>query len=311
MIPVPRPPALIMAAISILSKEWLFRITKTVGESLNSQVVIANAWHHRSDAYSSVLALLSIGLAMAVPGMVAADSAAGLLVAGMICMTGADILGESIKQLSDTSNEDLVESIDKIVRTSENVLDVQRIRARQVGSQAFVDVKIETAEGLSTSAARTVEERIRRDILQLSGVMDVEVHAQPPSDVVRPVLLGDGNPQETPPSASEIEQSVRQKALLHPGVDSVEGVTVHFRDTLRVSVDVDIRLDSANTSSLRQAKEYASSLKQRLEESNKIDEAHIFLDLNDGPMPPTSVSASASNTIVTPPTTDDYSKLSP
>jgi hypothetical protein len=57
-IPVPRPPALIMAALSIISKEWLFRITKTVGESLNSQVVIANAWHHRSDAYSSVLSVL-------------------------------------------------------------------------------------------------------------------------------------------------------------------------------------------------------------------------------------------------------------
>jgi hypothetical protein len=72
-IPVPRPPALIMAALSIISNEWLFRITKTVGESLNSQVVIANAWHHRSDAYSSVLALVSIGLAITVPGMVAAD----------------------------------------------------------------------------------------------------------------------------------------------------------------------------------------------------------------------------------------------
>ena len=133
-IPVPRPPALIMAAISIFSKEWLFRIAKTVGVSLNSQVVIANAWHHRSDAYSSVLALISIGLAMAVPGMVAADSAAGLLVAGMICMTGADILGESIKQLSDTNNEDLVETIDKMVRSGVNVLSVQRIRARQVYS---------------------------------------------------------------------------------------------------------------------------------------------------------------------------------
>jgi cation diffusion facilitator family transporter len=279
-IPVPRPPALIMAALSIFSKEWLFRITKTVGDSLNSQVVIANAWHHRSDAYSSVLALISIGVAMAVPGMVAADSAAGLLVAGMICMTGADILGESIKQLSDTNNEDLVETIDKMVRSSTNVLSVQRIRARQVGSQAFVDVKIETAEGLSTSAARTVEERIRRDILQLSGVMDAEVHATP-TDVVCPLLF------VSPPSVSEIEDSVRQKALLHPGVDSVEGVTVHFGDTLRVMVDVNIRLeDSANTNSLVQAKEYAMSLKQRLEESNKIDEAHIFLDLNDSDSTP-------------------------
>ena len=61
---VPGPLALVMAAMSILSKEWLFRVTKAVGEKLQSPVVIANAWHHRSDAYSSILALLSIGWAM-------------------------------------------------------------------------------------------------------------------------------------------------------------------------------------------------------------------------------------------------------
>lgn len=88
---MPTWPALVMALMSIVSKEWLYRITKRVGEELNSQVVIANAWHHRSDAYSSILALGSIGLAMSVPGMLFCDSAAGLLVGGMICMTGTII----------------------------------------------------------------------------------------------------------------------------------------------------------------------------------------------------------------------------
>ena len=60
----PRTLALVVAGISILSKEWLFRVTKIVGEKPNSPVVIANAWHHRSDAYSTILALLSIAWAM-------------------------------------------------------------------------------------------------------------------------------------------------------------------------------------------------------------------------------------------------------
>jgi Cation efflux family len=60
----PGPLALLVAGISIFSKEWLFRVTKVVGEKINSPVVIANAWHHRSDAYSSVLALLSIAWSM-------------------------------------------------------------------------------------------------------------------------------------------------------------------------------------------------------------------------------------------------------
>ena len=59
-----------------------------MGEALNSQILVANAWHHRSDAFSSVLSLLSIALAIFVPGLLVADSAAGILVAGMICITG-------------------------------------------------------------------------------------------------------------------------------------------------------------------------------------------------------------------------------
>ena len=85
---VPGFAALVTAALSIVSKEWLYRITRVVGERIRSPVIIANAWHHRSDAYSSVLALGSIGLARYVPGLLFADAAAGLFVAAMICATG-------------------------------------------------------------------------------------------------------------------------------------------------------------------------------------------------------------------------------
>jgi cation diffusion facilitator family transporter len=80
---LPGPLALVMAGISIASKEWLFRITKQVGDRLRSPVVIANAWHHRSDAYSSILALLSIAWAMT--GFAAADAAAGMYVI-LLCL---------------------------------------------------------------------------------------------------------------------------------------------------------------------------------------------------------------------------------
>ena len=113
---VPGPLALFMAGLSIASKEWLFRITKVVGEKLNSPVVVANAWHHRSDAYSSVLALLSIAWAMS--GFPAADAAAGLLVAGMIGMTGCDIMVESIQQLSDSAHLGLQEELQMTQKVS-------------------------------------------------------------------------------------------------------------------------------------------------------------------------------------------------
>lgn len=93
--------ALFVAFLSVVSKEWLYRITKKVGEDLNSTILVANAKHHRSDAFSSVLAMGSIGLAMAIPGMLVADSVGGLFVAGMIGKMGVEIMADSIKLLND------------------------------------------------------------------------------------------------------------------------------------------------------------------------------------------------------------------
>ena len=114
MVQIPSWPALALAAVSIAAKEWLFQITKKVGDALNSQILVANAWHHRSDAFSSILSLISIAAAMSLPGFLIADSAAGMLVAGMICLTGSEILSESVKQLTDTSDKSLTIKIESL-----------------------------------------------------------------------------------------------------------------------------------------------------------------------------------------------------
>lgn len=274
---IPTFPALAMAALSIVSKEWLYRITRQVGEKLNSQVVIANAWHHRSDAYSSVLALISIGMAMFIPGFLAADAAAGILVAGMICMTGAEIMGESIKQLTDTSNPDLVDKVTAIVTNQQDVSAVNRVRARQVGSSSIIDVSVSMPEDLTSSAARAIEEELKAKILLEDGVVDVDVRATSPG-VVCPLLEA----TNTRPTASQVEKRVRSEILLkHPEVTSVQGVTVHYQDTLLVNVDVDIRMDPEVTTILK-AKSMAQDIRNSLENGNQIHKANIFLDLNGG-----------------------------
>ena len=130
IVKIPSWPALALAAFSIASKEWLFQITKKVGDALNSQILVANAWHHRSDAFSSVLSLISIAAAISIPGLLIADSAAGILVAGMICLTGFEILFESVKQLTDTSDRSLTIKIEMVSSDVAGVLGVTQIRAR-------------------------------------------------------------------------------------------------------------------------------------------------------------------------------------
>ena len=189
---LPSWPALLLAALSIAAKEWLFKVTKKVGDALNSQVIIANAWHHRSDAFSSVLSMASIGMAIFLPGLLVADSAAGILIAGMICMTGMEILLESVKQLTDTSDQSLTLKIDKLERSVEGVQDLKALRARTIGrlnhqiiimflvvfqallpyfitvlnSGSLVDMTLLVDQKISSSAAMAIAERVRWKIIE-------------------------------------------------------------------------------------------------------------------------------------------------
>eukprot|EP00984_Skeletonema_dohrnii_P003593 scaffold1219_cov81-Skeletonema_dohrnii-CCMP3373.AAC.5 len=282
LVEIPMWPCLVMAGMSIVSKEWLYRITRRVGEKLNSQVVIANAWHHRSDAYSSVLALISIGLAMAVPGFLAADPAAGMLVAGMIAMTGAEIMGESVKQLTDAvTDEDLVRDVEMIASADADIRNVTRVRARQVGSSALVDVEVTAPPDFSASAMRAIEERVRVRILSdVSGVLDVEVRATGDNVVFCPLLSAiEDSDVDHQMSATEVEYAAREILEADSEVKSVEGVTVHYQDTVLIRVDANICVSSNATVS--EANSVAARLRKNLLDSDSnIDSANIFLDLN-------------------------------
>jgi len=280
---LPTFPALIMAALSITSKEWLYRITKVVGEETNSQVVIANAWHHRSDAYSSILALGSIGLAMAVPGMVAADAAAGLLVAGMICMTGAEIMGEAVNQLTDTSDEDLGERVKVMLAEEEtdDVVNIKRIRTRWMGSSAVIDLSITTPGQTSSSANRAIEERVKYKIMNREpDIIDAEVHASSDS-VVCPLLTATNVWASEDVSVQGVEDDAREILMAHEDVASVEKCIVHYSETVNVNVDVSIKLENSESATVHSAAETGKELKDILQKSNLIHTARIYLDLNE------------------------------
>lgn len=285
LVEIPTWPCLVMAAMSIVSKEWLYQITRRVGEKLNSQVVIANAWHHRSDAYSSVLALISIALAMAVPGFLAADPAAGMLVAGMIAMTGAEIMGESVKQLTDAvTDEYLVREVETIALADADIRNVTRVRARQVGSSALVDVEVTAPPDFSASAMRAIEERIRTRILSdVSGILDAEIRATGDNIVFCPLLSAiDDSGVEHQLSATEVEYAAREILEADSDVKSVGSVTVHYQDTVLIRVDANICVSSDATVS--EANSVAARLRENLLNSDSsIDQANIFLDLNTPP----------------------------
>lgn len=172
---LPGLPALIMAAVSVVSKEWLFRVTKAVGERLQSSVVIANAWHHRSDAYTSVMAVASIALARYVPGLVFCDAAAGLLVGATIGMTGAEILGQSINELTDRHPDALAQSVKAVAMSHPSVSVVEAVRARPVGSSATVDVHVHVAEYSDDKVDQAIQTFIEESLPEPVPIIKVKV----------------------------------------------------------------------------------------------------------------------------------------
>ena len=99
----PTYPALIGAAVSIAVKEALYQYTAIVGKRIRSEAVIANAWHHRSDALSSVAVLIGVGGAVINPGWYILDAYAALLVSFFIAKVGIDVLWKALREMADTA----------------------------------------------------------------------------------------------------------------------------------------------------------------------------------------------------------------
>ena len=168
---IPTYPALIIAFISIISKEWLYLLTKRIGNLLNSQIIIANAWHHRSDAFSSILSFISISFAILLPQYVFIDSLAGILIAGMICFSGIEILIESIKQLTDSTSDIMKQSLNDItqyIESIDSVFGVRNIRTRTIGNKDILDliILIDNNITINNNEAYLLTEKIRYLLLQ-------------------------------------------------------------------------------------------------------------------------------------------------
>jgi len=172
-----------MALASVVLKEGMYRITLKVGQKSNSKVVIANAHHHRSDAYSSLIALVGIGggIFMDLPWL---DPLAGLMVAGMVVKTGADVTKDSMKDLLDTNAS--AEFIAEVAHVCSSVPGVElnsrtkSLRARQMGPDILVDVSITVDGDLSASSAHQLGEHVRMKIMtRFPSVSDVRIHFDP------------------------------------------------------------------------------------------------------------------------------------
>jgi cation diffusion facilitator family transporter len=167
--------ALGLALLSVLVKEGLYRYTARVARRTESALLLANAWHHRSDALSSVVVI--VGVAGAMMGMRWLDSVAAAIVGVMLGWVGWNLLGSAATELVDTglSNREL-KALSTTIDAVDDVRSHDRLRSRRMGGRIFVDVRIHVDADLSVGQAEKVSQRVAdRMIEQLPGQADVVI----------------------------------------------------------------------------------------------------------------------------------------
>ena len=174
--------ALIAAAVSIAAKEWLFRYTARVGRQTDSSAVIANAWHHRSDALSSIGTLIGIGCAYVLGGRWSvADPIAAIVVAAMILKVAIDLVRRGFDELVDSAlPADVEAEIMAIIGNDAAISHPHNLRTRRVGSSIAIDVHIRVDGNMSVRESHqltvSIEHRLRERFGE--GTM-VVIHVEP------------------------------------------------------------------------------------------------------------------------------------
>jgi cation diffusion facilitator family transporter len=178
----PAPLALYAAAASILVNEALFWYTLGYARRVRSDMLRANAWHHRSDAISSVVVLIGVGGTMA--GLAYLDAVAAVLVALMIAKIAAELGWEAMQELVDTGLEaERLAAIRKTIDSVGGVRDIHMLRTRKHGGKAAADVHVLVDPRVSVSEGHIistlVEQRLKGEIDEIT---DVTVHIDPEDD---------------------------------------------------------------------------------------------------------------------------------
>jgi cation diffusion facilitator family transporter len=178
----PAPFTLIVLVVVVAVKESLFRFVSREGEAVDSSAVKTDAWHHRSDAITSVAAGIGISVSLiGGKGFEAADDVAAIAAAGVIAWNGWHLLRPALSELMDAApSREIVDQIRRIAGTTPGVDRVEKCIVRKVGYQYFVDMHVEVDPQMtvlrSHEIAHAVKDKIRDT---MPSVNDVLVHIEP------------------------------------------------------------------------------------------------------------------------------------
>jgi cation diffusion facilitator family transporter len=221
-----------VALVTLGAKEWLYRYTMRTATRFDSAMLRANAWHHRSDAISSLIVLAGIGGALYGFGYL--DAVAAIAVSILIAKIGVQLGWQALRELVDTGlDAEQREAIRRAIEEVAGVRALHLLRTRRAGSAAFVDVHILVDRDLSVSEGHQIGEVVRKQLIErIPSVADVMVHIDTEED-------GAGNPGPQLPLRGEIAQRLNRYFAEIPEAHLIEQMLLHYGQG---RVDVELRL---------------------------------------------------------------------
>ncbi len=179
VVTAPRLAVLIAAIVSIAAKEWLYKATQKIAIQSHSPALYANAWHHRSDALSSVAVL--IGFISLEFGFGHGDQVAAIVVGLMIIWVGVRIVSDSLRELTEGAvDSDTIEHIRGVINANSSIRQWHKLRTRTVGREVFLDLHILVDPDLSIGAAHEIAESLENALdEQITRPVNITVHIEP------------------------------------------------------------------------------------------------------------------------------------
>lgn len=219
-----------VAGFTILAKEGLYHYTLRTARRFGSDMLKASAWHHRSDAISSVIVFL--GIAGTLAGFKTLDALAAFGVALFVLRIGIRLGWPAISELVDTGlDKDQVQHIRRVILGVDGVRELHLLRTRRVGGRALVDVHIIVDEDISVSEGHYISEAVRNRLVnEIDVVADALVHIDPEDDLQLA-------PARDLPSRDAIQRELKEAFRDIPAAARIERYTLHYvGGKLRVEV---------------------------------------------------------------------------
>ncbi len=217
----PTSVVIMVAIISMVANEWLFHYSKKKGETINSHLLISNAWHKRSDVFVSLIVLISVIGSML--GWSWLDAIGAMIIAILITKMAIRMIWQSAQELIDHGvDEKILAAMKNTINAVPGVRSIHQLRTRLHGNSILVDLHIIVDPFISVSEGHHIGEEVHANLLQsIKNISDVTVHIDPENDEI-------SRPSLHLPNRETVKKMLGARWSSLPGYSKTKKMTLHY-----------------------------------------------------------------------------------